>query len=128
MGYAGGYGGGYGGCATCGAYGSGGYGGAVCAGGVCGLTVAAAESRSATLMVNLPADAVLLVDDYRTTSTSAQRVLTTPALETGRDFHYTLTATVVREGKTETITKKVTVRAGEATEVKLELPTAVAAR
>jgi uncharacterized protein (TIGR03000 family) len=126
VGYQGGYVGGYhGGCSTCGVSGGGSAG---CVGGVCQMPYAAPERRHAMLNVTLPADAVLLVDDYRTTSTTGQRLLTTPPLESGKDFHYTLTASVVRDGKTETVTKKVTVRAGETTEVKLEVPTAVAAR
>jgi uncharacterized protein (TIGR03000 family) len=67
------------------------------------------------------------VDGERTTSTSAQRVFRTPALNPGRDFEYTLTATVVRAGREEVIEQRVTVRAGEQTTVRLELPTPAAA-
>jgi hypothetical protein len=37
-----------------------------------------------------------------------------------------LTAEVVRDGKTVTVSKQITVRAGEVTETKIELPVAVA--
>jgi uncharacterized protein (TIGR03000 family) len=111
-----------GGCASGHCYTGGG-----CPGGMC---VAAVDSpRGATLVVNLPADAKLLIDGQATSSETAHRVFETPALETGREFYYTLQAQVVRDGKTEVITQRVTVRAGEATEVRLEVPaTAVAAR
>jgi uncharacterized protein (TIGR03000 family) len=85
--------------------------------------------RPATLVVDLPADAKLLIDGQATRSDTAHRVFETPALETGREFSYTLQAQVVRDGKTEVISKEVTVRAGQATEIRLELSSAsVAAR
>jgi uncharacterized protein (TIGR03000 family) len=56
-------------------------------------------------------------------------VFTTPELEAGKEFVYTLKAQTVRDGKVETTTREVTVRAGETTTVNLNLPTtAVAAR
>ena len=45
----------------------------------------------------------------------------------GKTFYYVLKATVVRGGKTETVTEKVAVRAGEDTRVKIEIPEAAAA-
>jgi uncharacterized protein (TIGR03000 family) len=121
------------GCASggCGAVVGGGVSGHCYMGGCSGgVSVAVLDGpRTATLVVDLPADARLLIDGQTTRSETAHRVFETPALETGRDFSYTLQAQVVRDGKTEIITKNVTVRAGEATEVRLELPaTAVAAR
>jgi uncharacterized protein (TIGR03000 family) len=122
-----GWGGGWGGCYG-GGYWYGGYSGY--AGGsymVPSGSYLAAAPVPATLVVNLPADAVLTVDGERTTSTSAQRVFRTPALNPGRDFEYTLTAKVVRAGREEVIEQRVTVRAGEQTTVRLELPTPAAA-
>jgi len=80
----------------------------------------------ATIIVSLPADAVLTVDGAATSSTSATRVFASPALEQGKDFLYTLKAELVRDGKTFSASKKVSVRAGEETKVSLELPEAVA--
>jgi uncharacterized protein (TIGR03000 family) len=89
----------------------------------------AAASAPATLVVNLPADAVLLVDGQKTESVSAERVFQTPALPIGQDFHYVLEARVVRDGKAEVIQRRVTVRGGEQASVRLEVPgAAVAAR
>lgn len=100
--YAGGYGGGYGGYAyTADA----GY-----------STVAQADSLSATLIVSLPSDAKLMIDDYRTTSTSAERVFNTPALKVGQEYHYTLKVEV--NGRT--VTREVAVRGGETTRVNLD--------
>jgi len=81
----------------------------------------------ATIQVNLPADARLTIDGAATTSTSANRTFATPTLETGKEFYYTLTAAVVRDGKTLTVSKRVTVRAGAETRVNIEIPTATVA-
>jgi len=80
------------------------------------------ESRlaaPATLVVSLPADARLSVDDAATTSTSASRVFTTPELPVGRIFHYTLKAEFSHEGKPVTVSKTVAIRAGEQTAVNI---------
>jgi uncharacterized protein (TIGR03000 family) len=74
--------------------------------------------------VSLPADAKLTIDDAATVSTSATRVFTSPALPVGQEFHYTLKAEFVRDGKTAASSKEITVRAGEETRVNLEDSTA----
>lgn len=132
------YGGGCygGGCYGGGCYGGGCYGGG-CAGGVCygmsagyGMAVASADTEApATIVVSLPEDATLSIDDSPTTSTSGQRTFVSPALAAGKDFHYVLKAEVMRDGKAVTIEKTVTVRAGEETRVNLETSaTGVASR
>jgi len=82
----------------------------------------------ATLIVSLPADAKLSIDDTATTSSSEERTFVSPALKPGMDYNYTLKAEVVRDGKTLKIEEKVVVHAGEETRVTLTLPTTVAAR
>jgi uncharacterized protein (TIGR03000 family) len=86
-----------------------------------------ATAAPATLVVDLPADAILTVDGQRTISTSAERVFSTPALEPGREFAYTLEAKVYRAGQEKVIKQRVTVRAGEQTRVHLEEPGTAAA-
>jgi uncharacterized protein (TIGR03000 family) len=102
----------------------GGYAG--CQGGVCYVqpvgTHMAMTEAPATLVVSLPADAVLTIDGTPTTSTSAERVFRTPSLEPGQDFEYTLEAKVVRGGEPKVIKQRVTVRAGQETTVRLEVP------
>ncbi len=83
------------------------------------VMVAAPASAPATVIVNLPADAKLTFDGTATTSTTASRRFTTPALPTGNDMSYTLTAEIVREGKTLKATQVVSVRAGQTTDVNL---------
>jgi uncharacterized protein (TIGR03000 family) len=77
----------------------------------------------ATIFVTLPADATLTIDDYVTTSTSATRMFSTPALNPGMDYRYTFKAELVRDGKKIAATKEVTVRAGMMTRETIELPT-----
>jgi len=71
----------------------------------------------ATITVRLPAGARLIVDGAPTRSTSATRSFVTPELERGKDFHYTLEAQIVQNGKPVTLSKRVAVRAGEESQV-----------
>jgi uncharacterized protein (TIGR03000 family) len=79
---------------------------------------------SATIVVTLPADAKLTIDDNPTTSTSGSRVFVSPALPPGKEYHYTLKAEAVREGKPVKVERTIAVRAGETTPVTLTLPPA----
>jgi uncharacterized protein (TIGR03000 family) len=82
------------------------------------------DDASAIMVVDLPTDATLKVDDTVTTSTSSNRVFVTPPLESGKSYQYTLTAQVMQDGVLQTVTRQVTVRAGEEVRVNLELPAA----
>ena len=77
------------------------------------------QENQATIAVNLPEGARLTFDDEPTVSTGSDRLFITPPLERGKDFHYTLEAKLTRDGKTETTSKQITVRAGEQTRVDL---------
>jgi uncharacterized protein (TIGR03000 family) len=83
----------------------------------------------ATIVVELPADAKLLIGDNATTSTGSSRVFQSPALEPGREYHYTVKAEVIRDGKPVKVEQVIAVKAGETTPVTLTLPaTGVAQR
>lgn len=73
----------------------------------------ASAARGAKLIVELPADAQLYVDDQLMKAASAQRTFHTPALEAGQTYYYILRAEVIRDGKPQRETKRVLVRAGE---------------
>jgi uncharacterized protein (TIGR03000 family) len=92
-----------------------------------GESLAPAPAR---ILVSLPADAKLTIDDAATMSTSATRVFASPALEQGKEYYYTLKAVIVRDGKSIPLVQKVSVRAGEESRVSFEFPaaTTVAAR
>jgi uncharacterized protein (TIGR03000 family) len=82
----------------------------------------------ATLIVTLPADARLTIDDMATRSTSATRTFVTPPLQPGREFHYTLKAEGRRGTEPVTATRDVSVRAGQETRVTLDFSAASVAR
>jgi uncharacterized protein (TIGR03000 family) len=85
---------------------------------------ARAGETPATIRVQLPADAALTIDGGPTQSASAFRYFVTPPLASGKDFYYTLRAEFVRGGKTLTVERRITVRAGQETSVSLNLPNA----
>ncbi len=76
----------------------------------------------ATLVVQLPADAKLTINDKSTVSTSGRRVFASPPIQRGKDFYYELKATVVRNNEPVTTQKRVRIRAGETTRVRLSFP------
>jgi uncharacterized protein (TIGR03000 family) len=82
----------------------------------------------ATIIVSLPADAKLTIDDAATVSTSTTRVFTSPELPPGKDFHYTLKAEYSRDGKPVVLSKEITVRAGAATQVDMQESAGIASR
>jgi len=86
--------------------------------------MAQASEAPATLVVSLPAEAKLSIDDQATVSTSAVRTFATPALAAGMEYYYTLKAEVIRDGKTVTSTQRVVVHAGQTSRVTLDIPTA----
>jgi uncharacterized protein (TIGR03000 family) len=91
------------------------------------VTPVQAPTNTAKLYVTLPADAKLTIDGRPTVSTSESRIFESPSLTPGKTFYYVLKATVVRDGKNETVTKEVAVRAGEDTRVQIEIPEVAAA-
>src|SRR5262249_54076672 len=80
----------------------------------------------AKLVVRLPADATLAVDEKPTASTSAERKFTSPPLKYGVTYFYDLKAEIERNGEKLVVAKRVSVRAGEETQVVLDAASAVA--
>src|SRR5262245_63970369 len=66
----------------------------------------------ARVVVELPADAKLFIDDQLMKTTSDRRVFNTPTLDPAQSYYYVLRAEIVRDGKTYSGTKQVVVRAG----------------
>lgn len=75
-------------------------------------TTAPAMDR-ATIVVQIPAGATLYVDDRKSTSGEAVRSFATPPVPAGKEFAYLMKAEVMRDGRPETLTQKVSFRAGE---------------
>jgi uncharacterized protein (TIGR03000 family) len=67
----------------------------------------------AHVVVKLPAEARLFVDDKPCPLTSATRAFDTPDLQPGQAYYYTLRAEVTRDGRLVSESKRATFRAGE---------------
>ena len=68
--------------------------------------------RAARVVVKLPEDARLFIDDDPCPLTSAKRSFDTPDLQPGVTYHYTIRVEVTRAGRAVKESKRVTVRAG----------------
>ena len=88
------------------------------------FTKLAAEGKDiARITVKLPADAKLYVDGTLCPLKTELRSFTTPELDAGQKYYYTLKAEVVRGGETRTARKRVIVEAGKDVAVEFaELP------
>lgn len=75
----------------------------------------------ASVVVMVPADARLTVNGQATSATSGQRRFITPALQPGKEFYYEFKAEVFRAGKMRSQAQRVLVKAGQETQVTLDL-------
>lgn len=80
---------------------------------------AAKPAIEARIIVHMPPQAALLIDDQPTMQRSSTRIFSTPPLEPGKTYTYTLRAELNRDGRFVSQTKKVEVRAGQPSEVTL---------
>jgi uncharacterized protein (TIGR03000 family) len=87
-------------------------------------TNAANQGNVATIIVKLPADATLTVDGQPTQSRSDTRTFTSPPLEQGKTYIYTLRAEVNRDGQFIRRDKTVEVQAGRTTRVTIPFESA----
>jgi uncharacterized protein (TIGR03000 family) len=87
-----------------------------------------ARATQATVVVELPADATMIIDDYVSDLTSDTRMFVTPDLVPERDYYYTIKAEVMRDGRKVTQSQKIFVRAGRTTRVEFGEMAASAAR
>jgi uncharacterized protein (TIGR03000 family) len=69
----------------------------------------------ARLIVEVPVNAKLYIDEQLMKSTATTRSFSTPTLEVGQSYYYDVRVEVVRDGKTYEGSKRVVVRAGEQT-------------
>ena len=86
-----------------------------------GGAVAAQEPKAAPapakIVVRLPADARLFVDDVPFPHTGPVRTFETPPLNPGENYHYTLRAELVRDGQPVRVSLKANLKAGQTTNV-----------
>jgi len=76
----------------------------------------------ARITVKLPPGATLYVDGKKNERTEPVREFNTPPLPAGQEFAYLMKAEVLRDGRPETTTTKVSFRAGEIVTVDLTTP------
>jgi uncharacterized protein (TIGR03000 family) len=91
-----------------------------------GGTGALAPDR-AKVIVQLPADAKLYVDEQPIKASAERQTFSTPRLERGQTYFYDVRVEAVRDGKTVVDSKRILVRAGEEVTVsfpKLDTPPA----
>lgn len=81
-----------------------------------------ATSTRARLVVELPEDAKLFVDDTPTKSTSSRRVFVTPPLQAGQSYYYILRAEMQRNGQPISVRGRVIIRPGQEVSVSLTNP------
>ena len=86
------------------------------------------DANRATVVVALPASASLVIDDYTTPSVLTQHTFITSALNEGETRTISFKANVMVEGKQQTLSKQVTVTAGQALTVNLADGSTVAAK
>ena len=77
---------------------------------------------SATVRVQVPADAEVWFDGAATRQRGEDRVYSTPPLEAGRDYHYDIRARWMENGRPVEETRRVGVRAGQETNVDFMQP------
>ncbi len=81
-------------------------------------------ANAATIVVHLPEGANLTIDGEQTQQRSATRTFTSPPLEPGKVYTYTLRAEMNRDGHTVRDTKTIDVRAGQHSETTMMLSNA----
>jgi uncharacterized protein (TIGR03000 family) len=86
------------------------------------------DSSRATIVVSLPANAPLVIDEYTTPSSMQQHTFITSALAEGESRTITFKANVMHDGRQQTLTKQVTVTAGQQLNVNLTEGASVAAK
>jgi uncharacterized protein (TIGR03000 family) len=74
-------------------------------------------SAPARLIVQLPPDAKLMIDDKATSSTGSKRHYYTPPLPEGLQYVYSLKASFLVDGKMREVNRRVEVRAGQTVSV-----------
>jgi uncharacterized protein (TIGR03000 family) len=82
-----------------------------------GMPAAPSPPAPANVVVQVPADAEVWFDGYKTRQTGARRTFTSPPLERGRTFTYEVKARWTQDGKPVERTQQVKVQGGETSEV-----------
>ena len=71
----------------------------------------------ARMIITVPDNAKLFIDDQETSKTASQRSFTTPVLNKGENYYYEVRVEITQDGKTMSETRKVSVQAGKVARV-----------
>lgn len=71
------------------------------------------KEGAARLILDVPQDARVYIDDQLMRTPSARRIFSTPTLQAGQAYFYDIRVEVVRDGRTHSETKRVIIRAGD---------------
>lgn len=71
------------------------------------------NGNKASILVKVPAEAKVFIDSYQMKSTSMERLFTSPELEPGKSYYYTIRVVVDRDGKKFEESRRVLIRSGE---------------
>jgi uncharacterized protein (TIGR03000 family) len=82
-----------------------------------GIAGSGVDSRSALIEVLVPPDAQVSFDGDTTSQTGPNRLFSSPPLDRGQAYHYTVTARFTQNGRPVEQTRRVEVRAGQRTTV-----------
>lgn len=77
------------------------------------LSTSTATGLTATVVVRVPTDARVWIDDNSTRSTGPERSFETPTLTAGKTYRYDIKARWLQDGKPVDVTRSVDVRPGE---------------
>jgi uncharacterized protein (TIGR03000 family) len=72
-----------------------------------------AEGDRARLIIEVPADAKLFIDDQLMKTTAEKRTFNTPKLEQGQTYYYILRVEVDRKGEKQSESRRILIKAGD---------------
>jgi uncharacterized protein (TIGR03000 family) len=93
-----------------------------------GVSAPAPSADTARITVRLPAEARLYIDGNLVPLTSDTRTFSTPALERGRRYFYTMRMEIDRDGQPASESRRVIVAAGERVDVNFNTPATATAQ
>ena len=85
-----------------------------------GNTNNASPNTTAKIVLKVPADAMVYIDDHLMKSTATERIFTSPALNPDESYFYMVRVVVTREGREVEEVRKVSIRAGDRSKLAFE--------
>lgn len=77
---------------------------------------------TASILLRVPAEAKVFIDNHPMKSTSTERLFTSPELEPGKNYFYTIRVVIEKDGKPVEESRRVVIRAGEISRLAFDSP------